>query len=398
MQGEIVVELPGRTPDHPRVHGRRETGRERSAACRGAPPIVYTLGSLDIGGAELRSLELIEALKRRHPGLSVILYISCRDGGPLEPAFRGLGVPIVQGRRGLAGIIDLWRLCRRSGAAILHTNADTVSGFYCFAAALAGVKVRIAHYRSAGPPVAQLRQRLILHTGRLLLRLSASRVVGVCDSARAMAGVKPGKWLTLYNGIIRDDGAAPPRPGRPSLLFLGRIHPDKRPAKAVDILDALMARSGARASLHFVGSGSPAEMGRLRARIDASPFASAIIVHGFSREPREHLRRAGVLLLPSSREGLPGAVLEALAEGVAVVASDLPGIREIQGFCPGVYCVVGDAPAAIWADAVEEALAQARPDDIRAGFRESPFHFADHVRGFERLWALSGGSGDAGEA
>jgi glycosyltransferase involved in cell wall biosynthesis len=394
VQGEIVVELPGCTPDHPRVHGRRERGRERSAAFRGPPPIVYTLGSLHIGGAELRSLELIEALKRRHAGLSVILYISCRDGGPLEPAFRGLGVPIVQGRRGLAGIIDLWRLCRRSGAAILHTNADTVSGFYCFAAALAGVKVRIAHYRNAGPPVAELRQRLILHAGRLLLGLSATRVVGVCDGARAMAGVRPGKWLTLYDGIISDDGSPPPRPGPPSLLFLGRIHPDKRPAKAVDIFDALMARPGAQASLHFVGAGSPAETERLRARIGASPFASGIIVHGSSSEPREHLRRAGVLLLPSSREGLPGAVLEALAEGVAVVASDLPGIREIQNRCAGVHIVAPDAPAAIWADAVEEALTRARPEEIRSRFREAPFGFSDHVRGFERLWSLP----DAGEA
>jgi glycosyltransferase involved in cell wall biosynthesis len=375
------------------MHGGREREWTRSAAFRDAGPVVYTLGSLHIGGAELRSLELIEALKRRHPGLSVILYISCRDGGPLDTAFRGLGVPIVQGRRGLAGMIDLWRLCRRSGTAILHTNADTVSGFYCFAAALAGVKVRIAHYRSAGPPVAGLRQRVILHAGRLLLRLSATRVVGVCDSARAMAGVRQGKWLTLFDGTIGDDAAPPPRSGPPSLLFLGRIHPDKRPAKAVDIFEALMARPGARASLHFVGAGSAAEMERLRARIGASPFASAIIVHGSSSEPREHLRRAGVLLLPSAREGLPGAVLEALAEGVAVVASDLPGIREIQNRCPGVHCVAPDAPAAIWTDAVEEALARARPEEISSRFREAPFGFSDHVRGFERLWSLP----DAGE-
>jgi glycosyltransferase involved in cell wall biosynthesis len=260
------------------------------------------------------------------------------------------------------------------------------------------VKVRIAHYRSAGPPVSGLRQRLILHAGRLLLGLSATRVVGVCDGARAMAGVAAGKWLTLFDGIVADNSPSPPRlPGPPSLLFLGRIHPDKRPAKAVDIFDALMARGGAGASLHFVGTGSPAEMERLRARVGASPFASAIMVHGASSEPREHLRRAAVLVLPSSREGLPGAALEALAEGVPVVASDLPGVREIQSFCAGVHCVPRDALAAEWADAVEQALVGARPDEIRAGFRESPFQLADHVRGFERLWGLSGGGGNACE-
>ena len=207
----------------------------------------------------------------------------------------------------------------------------------------------------------------------------------------------PEKWLTLYNGILCDDAAAPPRPGPPYILFLGRIHPDKRHEKAVDVFDAFMARPGAEASLHFVGPGSAAEMEKLRKRICASPFASAITVHGPSREPRAHLRRARILLLPSSREGLPGAVLEALCEGVPVVASDLPGIREIQNVCAGVHCVKRDAPAAIWAEAVEDALARARPDDIRNRFREAPFGFSDHVRGFELLWALPVGR-EASEA
>jgi hypothetical protein len=80
-----------------------------------------------------------------------------------------------------------------------------------------------------------------------------------------------------------------------------------------------------------------------------------------------------------------------------VVASDLPGLREIQSVCTGVYCIDRDAPAAEWADAVGEALARARPDDIRKRFREAPFGFSDHVRGFERLWALPD-AGEAGEA
>lgn len=367
-------------------------GRERewtgSAALRDARPIVYTLGSLHIGGAELRSLELIEAMKRRHPDLPLILYIGCRDGGPLEPAFRALAVPVVQGRRGLGGLLDLWLLCLRSKAGTLHANADIVSGFYCFVAALAGVKLRIAHYRASEAPSTGPYQRALLHIGRLLLRLSATRVVGVCAGARGLAGVRPERWLTLYNGIPAGDGAFVPSAAPPVLLFLGRIHPEKGPGKALDVFDALMARPGAEASLHFVGAGSAAETDKLKRRIAASPFASSVVVHGPSREPREHLRNARLLLLPSSREGLPGAVLEALSEGVPVVASDLPGVREIQEHCPGVHCIAPDAPAAAWADAVENALAPARPDAIRHGFEQGPFGFTDYLHAIERLWEL----------
>ena len=62
------------------------------------------------------------------------------------------------------------------------------------------------------------------------------------------------------------------------------------------------------------------------------------------------LKTADVLLLPSIHEGLPGVVLEACASGTPVLASDLPGVREIASRLPLVRYLPLTAADEEWAD------------------------------------------------
>jgi glycosyltransferase involved in cell wall biosynthesis len=82
-------------------------------------------------------------------------------------------------------------------------------------------------------------------------------------------------------------------------------------------------------------------------------------------------------VLPSDREGLPGAVLEAVALGTPVVATDLPGVRFIAEALPGIRVVPVNASTTEWAQALAQALrvpvtAQHRALALRA-FRDSDF-------------------------
>jgi glycosyltransferase involved in cell wall biosynthesis len=64
---------------------------------------------------------------------------------------------------------------------------------------------------------------------------------------------------------------------------------------------------------------------------------------------------ADVFVFPSRYEGLGGSLLEAMALGVPVVASDVPAIREIVGAGPaGILVPVDDVDA--WASAVRSLL------------------------------------------
>lgn len=86
-------------------------------------------------------------------------------------------------------------------------------------------------------------------------------------------------------------------------------------------------------------------------------------------------RRAGVVLMPSEAEGFGLPVVEALACGVPVIATDLPVLREVGGDAV-TYCKLGDVHA--WANAVIELLSEtAESREARQG------------RGFERARLFS---------
>ena len=92
-------------------------------------------------------------------------------------------------------------------------------------------------------------------------------------------------------------------------------------------------------------------------------------------------RRATVLALPSDREGFGFPVVEALRSGTAVVATDLPVLREVGGQSAH-YAPAGDVAA--WAQAVSEVLGRPGDASVRAARVDWAGHFtwrryADHM-------------------
>jgi glycosyltransferase involved in cell wall biosynthesis len=95
-------------------------------------------------------------------------------------------------------------------------------------------------------------------------------------------------------------------------------------------------------------------------------------------------RRASLVLQPSSAEGFGLPVIEALACGTAVIASDLPVLREVGGDAC-MYCPVGDINA--WVSAVNGLLSQRDSDGQlprahrAAGVAQAArFSWAEHTR------------------
>ncbi len=111
-------------------------------------------------------------------------------------------------------------------------------------------------------------------------------------------------------------------------------------------------------------------------------------------------RHSALVLLPSDREGFGLPVLEALACGAPVVASDIDALREVGGSA-AEYCAPDDVPA--WIAAVSRALAERRDDPDRwrarrkAGIeRAASFSWSRYTGDVVALYRQLGGSGPAG--
>jgi glycosyltransferase involved in cell wall biosynthesis len=110
-------------------------------------------------------------------------------------------------------------------------------------------------------------------------------------------------------------------------------------------------------------------------------------------------RRASLVLLPSEREGFGLPVVEAMACGTPVVASDLPVLHEVGGAAVS-YCPVGAVPR--WADCVSELISEKRTQPDRwegrrqaAITRAARFSWSAYAAGVARLYGdvLSGTDG-----
>lgn len=356
--------------------------------------VLYTLGRLDVGGAEMRTLKLVTSLKARRARWSLWIYVISGQTGTLDDDFRRLGVQIIYGRPGLAGLAHVWKTMRSLRPDILHTNVSTASGYYALAARLAGVRTVISHYRSLGDTRSGPAHAAKAAVGRMLANGLSNRVIGVCDAAQAFAKAPDRKWRTVYNGVEISSSQRQPAAGL-TIGYLGRLSPEKNPLRALAIMDAVRAHpKAADARMRIAGTGSAEMQDAMQAEIAARGLGPHVRLIGNTGDPLGFLRECDVLVLPSLREGLPGAVLEALSVGTPVVAADLPGVGEIERETTGVTRLSLGDPDQAWAQAIF-ASATRDKSEIAEAFGRSPFQIERHTDQMAALWGLNFERGDA---
>ena len=115
--------------------------------------------------------------------------------------------------------------------------------------------------------------------------------------------------------------------------------------------------------------------GRLLEAIDRLGLAEAVELLGQWPDVPGLLQAADVFAFPSIYEGMPGALIEAMALGVPVVASDIPPVREVLGPDEGVLVPGGDP----------EALAEGLVGLLQDGERASRLGRAGRARFLEEF-------------
>jgi len=193
----------------------------------------------------------------------------------------------------------------------------------------------IAHFHLDVPPSGPLGFLFLIYK-KLLLGLvlrSASRVIVFSPEQAALVKnkyfVEPARIAIVPNGVANYFFKFKPRPlpaDSLKLLFVGRLAIQKRIDRLIDAL----AITSAPVELTIVGDGEKRASLEKQARrlgLDNVTFAGAKTAN----ELLKFYQEANAFVLPSDKEGMPLTLLEAMANGLPVIGSDVIGIREFVG-------------------------------------------------------------------
>ena len=175
---------------------------------------------------------------------------------------------------------------------------------------------------------------------------------GVRESLQA-AGVAPGRLVTIYKGHDVEWYAQERLPDLgefdiPKNAFVIGCAANMRSSKGSGVLIESARRLASTPALHFLLMG---EVRDPSLRAEAAECAGRVHLTGFRRDARNLLGACDLCVMSSFSEGLPKGVIEAMAQGVPVVASGVGGLKElvVDGEC-GLLVPPGD-PGAL-ADAI----------------------------------------------
>jgi glycosyltransferase involved in cell wall biosynthesis len=307
--------------------------------------ILITSQTLDRGGLEEAVYATAAGLDKRRFEVHVAYMVGGEVADRLGQC-PGVHTVHIATRNRLKRLVALAGLARDTGAEILHNH-------FCWYGMPAGVlagcrRIETVHnmYRWLTP--------VEVRAFSMACRW-ADRLIAVSGAVRAFAemrfpGTRRRRWEVIHNGIDvdrfkRTDASAFRRAlgiGGGELIagFAGRLEEEK----GLDhLLDAARLLQDQNAGIRIVIAGTGSREGRLRER-SAALKLSNVLFTGQVRDTVSLMSAFDIAILPSLYEGLPLALIEAMAAGCPVVASRVGGIPEaVDDGVQGVLVQAGSA-------------------------------------------------------
>jgi glycosyltransferase involved in cell wall biosynthesis len=300
--------------------------------------VCLLIGQLGLGGAEKQIILLAKGLYERGVDTRVLVMF---EGGPREDALHAAGVPVVH--LGFRRRVDGWRMLQGNVTAFsrlvryLHQERpDVLHAFLIHsyvmaapAALLTQVPAFIAGRRNMGEfanygPFTLALERAATRATDLLI----ANAHAVAEVTRVRDRVPHDKITVIYNGL--PDAAFDPVPPavlateRPIVLCVANLWPYKGQRYLLQAT-AELRRQGLECTLVLIGEGPE--------RTDLERLAARLLLDvrflGARTDVERFLARADVVVLPSLHEGMSNAVMEAMAAGRPVVATDVGGTGEL---------------------------------------------------------------------
>ncbi|NUO62689.1 MAG: glycosyltransferase family 4 protein [Gemmatimonadaceae bacterium] len=287
----------------------------------------FVAGTLGQGGAERQLYYMMCALVRAGATPSLLCLT---EGEFWEPRIRGLGVPITYvgaGRSRLRRLARIVAHLRHNPVDVLQSQHFYTNPYVAAAARIVGVQ-EIGALRSDGISEVGANSALL---GRVSLRaprrIAANSRTGI-ENAVSL-GVPRSRLHFLPNvvdtALFRE--CRREREGPVRLLSVGRFVHQKRFDRFLRLL-ATNQNGAPRVEGHLVGDG-PLRPAIERQARELTLGPESLVLHGVAADVGPYYRDADLLVLTSDWEGTPNVVLEAMASGLPVVATDVGGLADI---------------------------------------------------------------------
>jgi glycosyltransferase involved in cell wall biosynthesis len=307
--------------------------------------IVFLNFAVDWGGGERWTLRAAEGLARR--GHDILLM--ARKGAPLAPAARSAGLATEELQPGpdysLRTILRLRARLKRFHTDVLvaHQNRDVRTG----GVAAWSLRIPVLH-RNGFPILKHARRHRLSHRFTTRILTNSARIR---DQYTKFGWIDPDTIDVVPNGVAPIQPAMEPSAIRNTwgvtnedqvALYAGRVTRVKRVS---DLLEAFAELDpSSRWKLVIMGQGSALEA--LQRYSEHLHLQERVRFAGFVENAAAYFTGADVVCLPSSEEGMPNTLMEAMVQGVPVAATPVGDVPYLLNEGKAGWIVPVSDPAA----------------------------------------------------
>jgi len=331
--------------------------------------VLQVITRLIVGGAQETVMLVAAMLDPARFDVHVLSGPQTGSEGSLQEQVRERGIPLtiepalvreINPVEDLRALVRLTRFIRRGCYDVVHTNSSKAGILGRWAAWLAGAPIIVhtihgwGHHDRQHPLVRrsyilleQVTQRI---TDRLVVVSPRNIEKGLADGIAT-----PAKYVTVRSGVELDRFRRPARPREavraelsipadaPVVGTVTRLSPQKAPSDFVAAAAQVAAR---RPDAHFVVVGDGPLRAEVEAQVAAAGLADCFHLTGLRRDVPDLLHSFDVFALSSLWEGLPRVLSQAMAAGLAVVATAVDGNAEaVEDGVNGLLAPPGDPQA-----------------------------------------------------
>ncbi|MFA5090317.1 MAG: glycosyltransferase family 4 protein [Candidatus Omnitrophota bacterium] len=309
--------------------------------------LLYAITKLELGGAQKQLLSLLSCLDRDK--FRPFLF-TAKEGLLIEEACRINGITLKKSRflerrinpvKDVLAVVELYRFIKRNNIAIVHTHSSKAGVVGRLAARLAGIDsvVHTVHGWSFNDYQPRWIRLFFIFLERICAQFSAKLiVVSRFDRRRGLKNRigQPDKYTVISYGVDQNEFNPSVRTSLREELGIGErdllvgmvacLKPQKSP---VDFLRLAYLSKGSSPRVKFVLVGDGGERGRIERLIRTLNLEQEVFLLGWRKDIAQIIQAMDILVLTSLWEGLPVAILEAMACAKPIVATHTGGIEEV---------------------------------------------------------------------